>query len=71
MVDPVVDLVDDLLVGPAVHQLHLEVGRALDVAHDERVDVHGGRVAPDRHGRPLVERRPGKQLNSHKFHKKS
>ena len=46
--DLVVDLVDDLVVGLHGEEVDLEVGRALDVGQDQRVDIERVGVAVDR-----------------------
>ena len=52
--DLVVDLVDDLVVGLHGEEVDLEVGRALDVGQDERVDVERAGVAVDGDGVALL-----------------
>lgn len=45
MVNLVVDLIHHLVEGLYGEQFHLEVGRALDICQDQRVNVHGPFIA--------------------------
>jgi len=45
MVNLVVDLIHHLVEGLDGEQLHLDVGRALDIRQDQRVNVHGPFIA--------------------------